>query len=94
MGEQVRAALTGISKGALARITIAYEPMGDRYGGSDTPNDALSAAIYIRQVVGEMFGSAQATMLKVLYGGSVDSHNIRDFFSREGIDGVLVGRAS
>ena len=95
VGEQVRAALTGISKGALARITIAYEPIwAIGTGVSDTPNDALSAAIYIKKVVGEMFGSAQATMLKVLYGGSVDAHNIRDFVFQEGIDGVLVGRAS
>ena len=95
VGEQVRAALTGISKGALARITIAYEPIwAIGTGISDTPNDALSAAIYIKKVVGEMFGSAQATMVKVLYGGSVDSRTIRDFVFQEGIDGVLVGRAS
>ncbi|MBI5913660.1 triose-phosphate isomerase [Candidatus Azambacteria bacterium] len=95
VGEQTRAALTGISKGALARITIAYEPIwAIGTGVSDTPNDALSAAIYIRKVVSEMFGAAQATMLKVLYGGSVDSRNIRDFVLQEGIDGVLVGRAS
>lgn len=95
VGEQVRAALAGISKGALARITIAYEPIwAIGTGVSDTPNDALSAAIYIKKVAGEMFGSAQAAMLKVLYGGSVDARNIRDFVFQEGIDGVLVGRAS
>lgn len=92
---QTRAALTGIAKGALSRVTIAYEPIwAIGTGVSDTPNDALSAAIYIRKVVSEMFGAAQATMLKVLYGGSVDSHTIRDFILQEGIDGVLVGRAS
>lgn len=95
VGEQVRAALSGISKGALAHITIAYEPIwAIGTGVSDTPDDALSAAIYIRKVVSEMFGAAQAHMLKVLYGGSVDSRNIRDFLLQEGIDGVLVGRAS
>lgn len=95
VGEQVRSALAGISKGALARITIAYEPIwAIGTGVSDTPNDALSAAIYIKKVAGEMFGSAQAAMLKVLYGGSVDARNIRDFVFQEGIDGVLVGRAS
>ncbi|MCR4323067.1 MAG: triose-phosphate isomerase [Candidatus Azambacteria bacterium] len=95
VGEQVRAALAGISKGALARITIAYEPIwAIGTGVSDTPDDALSAAIYIRKVVGDMFGATQANMLKVLYGGSVDSHTIRDFILQEGIDGVLVGRAS
>lgn len=95
VGEQVRAALAGISKGMLSRVIIAYEPIwAIGTGVSDTPNDALSAAIYIRKVVSEMFGAAQAIMLKVLYGGSVDSFNIRDFILQEGIDGVLVGRAS
>ena len=95
VGEQTRAEVAGISKGMLSRVTIAYEPIwAIGTGVSDTPNDALSAAIYIRKVVSEMFGAAQAHMLKVLYGGSVDSHNIRDFMLQEGIDGVLVGRAS
>lgn len=95
VGEQARAALAGISKGMLSRVTIAYEPIwAIGTGVSDTPNDALSAAIYIRKVVSEMFGAPQTAMLKVLYGGSVDSRNIRDFMLQDGIDGVLVGRAS
>ena len=95
VGEQVRAALAGISKGMLSRVTIAYEPIwAIGTGVADTPNDALSAAIYIRKVAHEMFGATHAAMLKVLYGGSVDSHTIRDFMLQEGIDGVLVGRAS
>lgn len=92
---QTRAALVGISKGMLSRVTIAYEPIwAIGTGVSDTPNDALSAAIYIRKVANKMFGATHAAMLKVLYGGSVDSHNIRDFIFQEGIDGVLIGRAS
>ncbi|MEK7493971.1 MAG: triose-phosphate isomerase [Patescibacteria group bacterium] len=95
VAQQTRAALAGISKGTLSRVTIAYEPIwAIGTGVSDTPNDALSAAIYIRKVANEMFGATHAAMLKVLYGGSVDARTIRDFVLQEGIDGVLVGRAS
>jgi triosephosphate isomerase len=32
--------------------------------------------------------------VRVLYGGSVDAHDVKGFLSIKGIDGVLVGAAS
>ncbi|MEK7520166.1 MAG: triose-phosphate isomerase [Patescibacteria group bacterium] len=97
VGEQVRAALAGVAAPALKKLVIAYEPIwaiSGAGGRADTPNDALSAAIYIRKTVGELYGAKSAATLRVLYGGSVNAHNARAFLHQEGIDGLLVGKAS
>lgn len=95
VGDQVRAALAGVSRQKLDQIVIAYEPIwAIGTGVSDTPNDALSAALYIRQAAAELFGAQNARGLKVIYGGSVSPENVAHFVHQEGIDGVLIGKAS
>lgn len=95
VGEQVRAALAGVSRQKLEQIIIAYEPIwAIGTGIADTPNDALSAALYIRQSAAELFGAQHARDLKVIYGGSVHPENAASFVHQEGIDGVLIGKAS
>jgi len=41
-----------------------------------------------------MFGETLAQGVRVLYGGSVDANNAREFFRQPEIDGALVGGAS
>ena len=95
VGDQVRAALAGVSRQKLDQIIIAYEPIwAIGTGVSDTPNDALSAALYIRQAAAELFGAQNARELKVIYGGSVHPENVASFVHQDGIDGVLIGKAS
>lgn len=95
VGEQTRAALAGVPRQKLEHIIIAYEPIwAIGTGVSDTPDDALSAALYIRQAAAELFGTQAARSVKVVYGGSVNAENISGFVHQEGVDGVLVGRAS
>lgn len=95
VGDQVRAALAGVSRQKADQVVIAYEPIwAIGTGVSDTPNDALSAALYIRQAAAELFGAQNARGLKVLYGGSVHPENAASFVHQEGIDGVLIGKAS
>lgn len=93
---QVKKALEGLAKSDMDHVTIAYEPIWAIYPSpaADTPDDALSAALYIRKVVSEMYGAGVGKKIKVLYGGSVDSRNVADFINQDGIDGVLVGKAS
>lgn len=95
VGDQVRAALAGVSRQKANQVIIAYEPIwAIGTGVSDTPNDALSAALYIRQAAAEVFGAQNARELTVLYGGSVHPENVASFMHQEGIDGVLIGKAS
>jgi len=64
---------------------VAYEPLfAIGSGTADTPENANKVAGEIKQK-----GSYQ-----VLYGGSVNSENIKSFISEENISGVLVGGAS
>lgn len=95
VGDQVRAALVGVSRQKADQVIIAYEPIwAIGTGVSDTPNDALSAALYIRQAAADLFGAQNARGLTVLYGGSVHPENAASFVHQEGIDGVLIGKAS
>ncbi|MBI1754717.1 triose-phosphate isomerase [Candidatus Azambacteria bacterium] len=95
VAEQTRKAFEGIQKNRVEDVIVAYEPVwAIGTGIADTPNDALSAAIYIRKVIAEMYDQKTAMKVKVLYGGSVDVRNAAAFVNQNGIDGVLVGRAS
>lgn len=66
---------------------IAYEPIfAIGTGNPDTPENANGVAKSLKQKYGED--------LEVLYGGSVNSQNIKSFIHQENISGVLVGNAS
>lgn len=95
VGGQLEGALDGVKKTQMRNVVIAYEPVwAIGTGVSDTPNQTLQAAIFIRKKIGEMFGRNIGQEQKVLYGGSVNSKNGKPFLQEEGIDGVLVGGAS
>lgn len=95
VGSQLEAGLRGIPRTKIKDIIIAYEPVwAIGTGVSDTPNQTLQAAIFIRKKIAEMFGRNIGQEQKVLYGGSVNSKNAKPFLQEEGLDGVLVGGAS
>ncbi|MBI2623916.1 triose-phosphate isomerase [Candidatus Parcubacteria bacterium] len=92
---QVSAALAGVPKQYLERLTVAYEPVwAIGTGTADTPNDALSAAISIRKTIRNLYDKKTASGVRVLYGGSVNTANAAPFLREEGIAGALVGGAS
>ena len=64
---------------------VAYEPVFAIGSGTpDTPENANKVSIEIKK----------ETDKKILYGGSVNSANIKSFTLESGIDGALVGGAS
>ena len=67
-------------------LIFAYEPLAAISSGKpDTPENANRVAEKIKNM------TKQAP---VLYGGSVNSKNAREFILEENIDGLLVGQAS
>jgi triosephosphate isomerase len=76
-------------RGAGAQgIIIAYEPLwAIGSGKNDPPADAAAMAAFIKS-------SAKGGAAKVLYGGSVNPENVRDYVQLKEIDGALVGGAS
>lgn len=95
LSAQIGAALEGLEAPDLEKLIIAYEPVwAIGTGLSDTPDHALSAALLIRKIVGNLYTPDWAQDLPVLYGGSVSGENASDFIMQAGIDGALVGGAS
>jgi triosephosphate isomerase len=84
---------SGTSKRAAGagKIIIAYEPIwAIGSGKNDDPKDAVMIAIFIKETARAL----GARGVRVLYGGSVNSKNIRDYVQWKEIDGALVGGAS
>jgi len=90
--KQLQESLKNISKikNARTKLIIAYEPIwAIGTGVPATPKDASLMIHFIKRTV-----HAKKLNPKVLYGGSVNGKNIKDFLSASGIDGALVGGAS
>jgi triosephosphate isomerase len=95
--KQVEECLSGISKNSIYKIIIAYEPIWAISSTPDrrdaTPDDCREMVIFIRKVLSDKFGK-EASRARIIYGGSVNSKNAKDFLQNGGIDGLLVGNAS
>lgn len=92
---QVRTGLAGLSAPALARMTLAYEPVwAIGTGRTATPDQAGEVHRFIRGLVGTLHGRAVAEDMRILYGGSVKPDNVDGLLALPDIDGALVGGAS
>jgi len=93
---QVKLGLAGIDLSAAGAIVIAYEPVwaiGTGKAATALGANAVVADV-IRPALAELFGTAIAQSIRVLYGGSVKADNAAEFFGQPDIDGALVGGAS
>ncbi|MEX1124090.1 MAG: triose-phosphate isomerase [Acidimicrobiia bacterium] len=92
---QVVAALNRIDVEVIAGAAIAYEPIwAIGTGRTALPDDAGLMAETIRSTVADRISSEGASGMRILYGGSVNAGNIKDFMVKGEIDGALVGGAS
>ncbi len=95
LNSQIKNAFNGVEASEISRLIVAYEPVwAIGTGLSDTPDHALSSALLIRKIVGNLYTPDFAVDLPVLYGGSVTAENSADFIGQSGINGALVGGAS
>src|SRR6516164_11418987 len=79
----------------FSRMLIAYEPIwAIGTGRTATPEMAADVHRFLRHCAAAKFSPAQASDLRILYGGSVKPDNIRGLMAEEELDGVLVGGAS
>ncbi len=92
---QVTAGLAGLSGEQVGAMVIAYEPIwAIGTGRTASTEDAQAVCAAIRAQVGETFGAAAASTVRVQYGGSVKPTNAAELMSQPDIDGALVGGAS
>ena len=92
---QVKKALNMVLDKDIKNIIIAYEPIWAIGTGIVPKVDEIDFIIKeIRKTVSSLYNDKYGKSIKVLYGGSVNSKNIKDFLSLESISGLLVGSAS
>ena len=76
-------------------IVFAYEPIW-AIGTGDTasPEDSQDAIGKIRALLKELRGEQFASLVRILYGGSIKPENIGEIMAQKDVDGGLVGGAS
>ena len=99
--DQLISGLHHLTAEDMKDVVIAYEPVWAISSGTDfsdhatpTPADCKQAHAAIRRQLTHLFGKRTADVTPVIYGGSVNSDNVRGFLETPGVDGVLVGGAS
>ncbi|MCI1642023.1 MAG: triose-phosphate isomerase [Actinomyces sp.] len=92
---QIDGALEGMTAEQAAKVVIAYEPIwAIGTGEVATPADAQEVCGAIRTRLGELYSPELAGGVRILYGGSVKSSNVKDIMAQPDVDGGLVGGAS
>ncbi|HLF14488.1 MAG TPA: triose-phosphate isomerase [Bacteroidota bacterium] len=92
---QVRGSLAGLTSSEVERAVIAYEPVwAIGTGKTATPDQADQVHRHIRSLLMTQFDSKTSEKIRILYGGSVNADNAAELFSRDDIDGGLIGGAS
>ncbi len=95
--DQIVTALMNLTSADIERVVIAYEPIwaiSTFDGMVAKPQEAAEAIRFIRLQVRELYGDKAAQMMRVIYGGSVNEHDVRSYLELDEVDGVLVGAAS
>ncbi|MGL4616690.1 MAG: triose-phosphate isomerase [Mycoplasmoidaceae bacterium] len=93
--KQLELALIGIEENEIKNLVIAYEPIwAIGTGKSATSKDAEDMCREIRTKIKCLFGEEISDKIIILYGGSVNEKNGKEYLSQENIDGALVGGAS
>lgn len=95
VGMQTKAALVGVSKEELKKITIAYEPVwAIGTGKTATAQQANEVCHYIRSVVAGLYDQNDADAMTIQYGGSMNPKNADELLAQPDVDGGLIGGAS
>lgn len=89
---QLEKSVLGLKEPDLGKIIIVYEPIwaiSSKDGQAATLDESKQGLLFLKQYFENNF----KTMPKILYGGSVDSNNAKQYID-VGFDGLLVGQAS
>lgn len=95
--DQLHTLLSTIPKAACKKMLIAYEPVwaiGAQAKREATPAECREMVIYIRKLISDIHGEKFATGATILYGGSVNEQNAKQFIAEGTVQGLLVGRVS
>jgi len=92
---QLKNVLFDLSADQWKNIVLAYEPVwAIGTGETASPEQAQEMHAFIRGLVSEAYSSGVGNGISILYGGSVKPANADEIFSKEDVDGGLIGGAS
>ncbi|NQU82628.1 MAG: triose-phosphate isomerase [Parcubacteria group bacterium] len=93
--KQVKQGLKKIVKSQVSKVVIAYEPIwAISPNGPCLPDQALTMTLFLRKVVSKIGDKKTAKDIRVLYGGSINASNAKEYISSDFLSGLLVGSAS
>lgn len=93
--DQVVSGLANVTSHELENVVIAYEPVWAIGTGKNAkPEDAEAAAMTICREIKALYGEKAAEAVRILYGGSVNEENAKEYLAIKGIHGLLIGGAS
>jgi len=93
--KQVQKALKGLGDEQVRDLIVAYEPIWAIGTGKTASSEQAEETIaMIRKTLSTLYDGGVADAVRILYGGSVKTHNIEELLQEENIDGALVGGAS
>ena len=92
---QLKNALFHLKAEDFSSIVLAYEPVwAIGTGETASPEQAQEMHAFIRKTIAEKYNQEVADSISILYGGSVKPANAVEIFSKEDVDGGLIGGAS
>ncbi len=92
---QIKKGLDGISEKEMENVVIAYEPVwAVGTGNSCSFEETKKSVQFIRKLVVKLYPNIIPDNLRILYGGSVNSENVKEYFTKSEIQGFIIGGAS
>ena len=92
---QIANALFALPAAAWFKIVLAYEPVwAIGTGETASPEQAQEMHAFIRGLVQDQYDAVLADDVSILYGGSVKPGNAQEIFSKQDVDGGLIGGAA
>lgn len=92
---QLTNALFYLEAESFKNIVLAYEPVwAIGTGETASPEQAQEMHAFIRSLLVKKYNEETANNVSILYGGSVKPANAEEIFSKEDVDGGLIGGAS
>ncbi len=96
---QIKKTFEKIQKKDLKNIIVAYEPVwaiskGKKGSKALNGEGIHQMSIFIKKVLSDVFGRAEAEKIPILYGGSSNPENTEYILENGKVDGLLVGSNS
>jgi triosephosphate isomerase len=94
LSDELRRALKNVKIKKVSDLIIAYEPVWAISTNKAARSMSMGEADIIQQFIKKRVAKILKKNVKILYGGSINASNARDFLKQKNIDGLLIGGAT